>query len=47
VFSGNQVKRLDDEEAQFLEFVSLKQEELTRKREAEDTEVLEEYRVCC
>lgn len=41
---SNQVKRLDDDEAQFLEFVSQKQEEITQKREAEDAEVLQEYR---
>ena len=41
----NQVKGLESDEVEFLEFVSDKQSEITRAREKETEAMLEEYRV--
>lgn len=41
----NQVKGLEDDEAEFLDFVSDKQSEIERAREKENEAMLEEYRV--
>ena len=41
----NQVKGLESDEVEFLEFVSDKQSEITRAREKETETMLEEYRV--
>ena len=41
----NQIRGLDQEEADFLEFVSERQEENEKERKKEENEVLEEYRV--
>lgn len=40
---SNQVRGIDEDEAQFLNMVSSKQEELEQKREMEDSVVLSEY----
>lgn len=40
----NQVKGLGEDEVEFLDFVSKRQEDLDKKRQKEDTEVLKEYR---
>ncbi|XP_013410838.1 protein FAM192A [Lingula anatina] len=41
---SNMVKGLEDDEAQFLDFVSVKQEQIMRAREKENEEALEEYK---
>ena len=45
LFKENQVKGLEKDETDFLDFVSTRQEELLVAREKEDSEVLAEYRV--
>ena len=42
----NQVKGLESDEVEFLDFVSDKQSEILRAREKETEEALAEYRVC-
>ena len=43
--AGNQVRGLDEEEAKFLDFVSDQQEKIEKKRETEEAEAINEYRV--
>ena len=43
--TGNQVKGLSEDETKFLDFVSSRQEEFTKKRADEDAEVIKEYKI--
>lgn len=45
IISENQVKGLEGDEVEFLNFVSEKQTEIDKAREQENEEVLAEYRV--
>ena len=45
LFQGSQVHGVDEGEAEFLNFVSDKKEEIQKKRDQENEEFLEEVRV--
>ena len=44
-FLGNQVRGLDEDETEFLDYVSDKQREMEREKANEEEAVLNEYRV--
>ena len=45
LITGNQVQGIDEGEAEFLDFVSKRRDELTKARNEENESVLQEYRV--